>query len=103
MSIEICAKRSSAKLPQSPQTTLKAAISLTSPPPIFPVASATEKKITATINPHKFSKRKFIIAVIATITLIQFGISRVFISMYEPMPSRTEIAANCITEPIISP
>lgn len=80
MSIDICAKRSSAKLPQSPQTMLNAAINLTSPPPIFPVASATEKKITATISPHRFSRRKFKTAENITAALIQFGISRVFMS-----------------------
>ena len=102
MSIEICAKRSSKKLPQSPQTKLNAAISLTSPPPIFPVTSAVTKKIAATTNPHKFSGRKFITAKSAIKTLIQSGISRVLMSKTEPMPSKIEIAANCTTEPIIS-
>ena len=71
--MESCAKRSSARLLHNPHTTLSAAISLTSPPPILPVCNATTKKIAATIIPHKLSKRKFIIAVKATQMLIQLG------------------------------
>ena len=94
MSMDSCAKRSSARLLHNPHTTLSAAISLTSPPPILPVCNATTKKIAATIIPHKLSKRKFIIAVEATQMLIQSGISRVFISLTEAMPSKTATATD---------
>ena len=93
--MDICANRSKAKLPQSPHTTLKAAISLTSPPPILQVNKATAKKITATISPHKLRASKFINAVRAIAPLIQFGISRVLMSITESIPSKIATKMNC--------